>query len=59
MPISEQDLKETLITELTAAGFKLDSAPMTKAFCDAIAKAVVSEVKKATVITPQGPGTLQ
>lgn len=61
MAMSEQALTTLLTDELTAAGFDLDKAPKTKKFCAAIAKAVVTETKKATVTvtvtTPAGAGT--
>lgn len=58
MAMSEQALKSSIEAELSAAGFNLNSAPKTKAFCAAIAKAVVAEVKKASVSTPAGAGSI-
>ncbi len=49
MAMSESNLSDAIITELEAAGFEQTEHAQFKALADAIATAVVAEVKKATI----------
>lgn len=55
MPVSQPSLKAAMLSELTAKGFDLSNPnSKTEEFCDAIAKAVVDEIKKAQVVVASG-----